>query len=164
MEVSVIKNDDREDIELLVFKSSNYHSNYIQNWDEEKVNELFKEDRKSVSFKILNKKKIIGVISYFMIPVLGKYYMEIMVNGNEETFLEAINKFKKVGQKREKIYFLVEKDSKKLKNLMKENFYLDRNIEINNKEYSEYSIFTRDYTYAVHSDYLTQNEITTVCM
>ena len=79
MEVSVIKNDDREDIELLVFKSSNYHSNYIQNWDEEKVNELFKEDRKSVSFKILNKKKIIGVISYFMIPVLGKYYMEIMI-------------------------------------------------------------------------------------
>lgn len=162
MEVSVIKNDDREDIELLVFKSSNYYSNYIQNWDEEKVNELFKEDRKSLSFKILNKKKIIGVISYFMIPVLGKYYMEIMVNGNEETFLEAINKFKKVVQKKEKIYFLVEKESKKLKNLMKENFYLDRNIEINSKEYSEYAIFTRDYTYAVHSDYLTPNEITTV--
>mgnify|MGYP003151406361 CR=1 FL=1 len=118
MEVSAIKSGDREDIELLVFKSSNYYSNYIQTWDEEKVNELFKEDRKSLSFKILNKKKIIGVISYFMIPVLGKYYMEIMVNGNEETFLEAINKFKKVVQKREKIYFLVEKESKKLKNLM----------------------------------------------
>ena len=161
MKLVKINKEDREELFSFLSIKNKIYSNLLKELEEDRVEQMLTEENNN--FKILDKDKIIGFFSYFFIPILGKNYVELKIRGNEKEMIKLMEEIKKIvkdiNPAKDKFFFLIEGDNLKIKNFISSHYYFNRKLNLNNTNYYEFAIFLRDYTYSVHSDYLSDKEI-----
>ena len=129
-------------------------------WDDVKISNFIeynnpekKSERKEKYFTIRDGKNFIGLIGISYLIVFGNYYFNIILDKKfhgKGYYHKSLKIFKqeleKYNMKYDKFYLLVRQENKRMLSIS-ERYYFNRHIDLDDKKYSEYCMFNRDYIY-----------------
>ena len=131
-------------------------------WNDSKINDFIKfnqEEQKKQRphqyyYKIIVNSKFVGLIGIFLLTFFGGYYMNILLfpehqrKGYFKKSLELLKKeIKKNDIRRDRINLLIREENERMLGISKKHYYYNRDRNIENRKYKEYSVFLRDYNY-----------------
>ena len=129
-------------------------------WDDVKISNFIeynnsekKSERKEKYFTVRDGKNFIGLIGISYLIVFGNYYFNIILDKRFQGkgyYHKSLKIFKeeleKYNMKYDIFYLLVRQENKRMLSIS-ERYYFNRHIDLDDKKYSEYCMFNRDYIY-----------------